>query len=169
MSLTLRQKIESALTAYLQANASTIGLTSGQIVPGRTTAEPEGDWLCVICGQLSPDEDLPQVKRGTVTLHYRSAATKGGSERAAVDTILEKIDTFLMKPSDDNATWSDANPEAGVMRAALNKPASGTDSRTVQPLHLYHVGPSEELGDTETEGWNDQLTYKVVAQPMDSH
>ncbi len=171
MSLTLRRKIEDAVVAYLKANPTPVGIAAAQIFPSANTSEPTGDWLVVAMGKMEPDNDLPRVCRGKLTMTYYSAATKGGSERSAVDTALEKLDTFLMKPTDDtDATgWTDGNREASVLLTALNKPASGSDTRTITPLHFYYFGPAEESGDTDEEGWVDQLTYDVVAQPMNSH
>lgn len=169
MALTLSAKILAAITGYLQANAATIGIASDHIHSGTSTSEPSGDFLVVSLGKLEPHPELPQVKGGKLSLTYHSAGTVGGSERAGVDAILEKLDTFLMKPPDDNATWSQGNPEAGALLAALNKPASGPDSRTIKPLHFYYFGPSEESNDADTEGWQDQLSYDLIAQPMDSH
>jgi hypothetical protein len=169
MSRTLRAKIEDAITAYLKANPTPIGILAAQVFPASSTAEPTGDWLRVEMGPLDPDPDLPQVKRGKLKLTYRTAATKDGSERSTAETSLEKLDTFMLKPVNDDATWSDGNREAGVLLAALNKPLSGADSRTVTPLHIYYLGPSEEANDVEEEGWIDQLVYDVIAQPMNSH
>ena len=169
MSLPLRRKLEEAITGYLKANSATTGIASSQVFAGASTSEPTGDYLVVSMGTLQPDPDLPQVKHGKLTLTYYSAASKDGTERTAVDTAIEKLDTFMMKPPDDDATWSDGNKEAGVLRAALNKPASGPDSRTIKPLHIDYIGPSEESNDADNEGWTDQLVYDVIAQPMDSH
>lgn len=171
MSRPLRRKIELAVTSYLQANAVTIGLTSAAIFHGASTEEPGGDWLCVSMGTLQPHPELPQVKLGKLTIQYKSAATKDGSQRSGVDTILEKVDTFVTKPVDDSSStgWTDGNKECGALLVALNKPLVGSDTRTVTPLHIYYVGPSEEANDCEEEGWVDQLTYDVIAQPMNSH
>lgn len=169
MSLILRRKLEAAVTGYLQANAATIGVASDHIFPAASTGTPTGDYLVVSMDRMDTGPDLAEVKRGTLRLKYYSLATVGGSERAAVDVILQKIDAFMMKPANDNATWSDDNPAGGVLRTALNKPASGADSRTVQPLHIYHIEHAEQTGDVDADGWEDQLAYDIIAQPMNSH
>jgi hypothetical protein len=169
MSLILRRRLENAIVGYLQANAATIGVSSSNIVSAHAQAERPNPCLVVAAMQMQAEEDLERVAEVQLVVQYHSGGTVGGSERATTDTVIEKVNTFLLKPPDDGATWSDSNPEAGALRVALNKPASGTDSRTVQPLHIYDFYASEDNGDILSEGWVDELVYTVKAQPMNSH
>lgn len=169
MSRTLRRKLEDAFVAHLQANAATLGIDSSKIFSARGQTEPAIPFLIVEASNATANDDLSQVAEVEIVIHYRSEGTVGGSERASVDELLDKVHTLIMKPTNDEATWSDSNPEGGALLTALNKPASGPDSRTIKPLHIYDIWPSEDNGDVVTEGWVDQLVYAVVAQPMDSH
>ena len=165
----LRRQLEKALATYLQANAATLGSTSDRIVQAGSQNEPEIPYLIVAVGKGEAHPELAQVQTLPVTLHLRTAASKGGDERDTADQTMSKVHSFLMQPEDPDAQYSDSNPEAGTLLASLNKPAEDPDPRPVKPLHLYLFTPMEDVGDTHEEGWEDQLTYSCIAQPMDSH
>lgn len=169
MSRVLRQKVVAALVGYCQANAATLGISSSKIVPQTSTSEPELDYWVIAVTRAERDPELPEIWMLDVVVQLKSAGTPDGTERTAVDAKLDAMHTLLMQPPDDNATWSQNNPEAGVLLAALNKPASGTDSRAVKPLHIYDLYPADDSSGSHEEGWVDTLRYTVRAQPMDSH
>ncbi len=169
MSRILRSKLEAALVGYCVANAATLGVAADRIVSGRSTGEPELNYWCIYVPKGTADADSPEVCTFEVQFHFKSAATPGGNDLAIVDAALDKMHTLLMQPPDDTKTWSQQNPPGGALLAALNKPPSGTDARAVKPLHIYDITPVESPGDSHNEGWDDQLVYRLLAQPMDSH
>lgn len=169
MSLIVRRKITEAVTAYLKANAATVGVAADNIVSAYSQSERPSPALVVAAMGYQADTSLKQVGTVNLAIQYHAPGTVDGTERDDADTVLEKVHNFLMQPVDNDAAWSDANPEAGAIMAALNKPASGPDDREVTPLHIYDITPSEDNGDIVEEGWIDELVYDVLCQPMDSH
>lgn len=169
---TLRRKIQKAIAGYLTANyASWRTISAVTVVEGDTDTEPALPYLVVSAVAAEDHEILRGVQNIPLVLALKTSVNPGdtgtAASRSAVDAQMYALNNFILLPTNANAAYGDENPFSGVLRAALNKP-SGTDNRTVKPLHIYDLYPSSEAADHAGESWIDALTYMVVAQPSNS-
>jgi hypothetical protein len=173
MSLPIRIKLERALVRYLKSKAvAGTRLASISIVAGHTATEPELPYLVVYVGAAPPHPDLPAetgVRLCKPVFHLKTSASD--EERAKADDRFEELDTFLMEPMNDNVGYSDENKAGGRLLAALNKPASGGDSRPVElrKFHAYDFTPADDQGAHQGAAWHDQRAFDCPCQPFDSH
>jgi hypothetical protein len=172
MSATLRRKITQAVKGYLTSNyASWRTVSAVTVVEGENNEEPELPYLVVACMSGEDHETLRAVQMVPMTLILRTGVNPGltgtAASRANVDTQMKALNDFIVAPSNSGAGFEDSNPFSGALRTALNKP-TGTDNRTVKPLHIYDLYPIAEDSDPGGEAWLDSITYMVVCQPMNS-
>lgn len=184
MNRPLRRKLENLILAYLDANKTgkafaDITFTTGsgttladeiQMDAGTTpqgTAEPDVPF-CAVFVTTQPDQDMPGVHTCTITLHLKTNGTAPAAERLTTDAILRDLHDVLIAPPDDNAAFTDANPDFGALRTFANKPG-GSDTRPTyrKPLHIYGLWLQDTASLNDDEFWHDQITLAGHAQDMD--
>lgn len=169
---TLRRKIQKAVAGYLTSNyASWRTISAVTVVEGDADSEPALPYLVVSAMAAQDHETLRGVQMVPLLLALKVSVNPGdtgtAAARSAVDAQMQALNDFILQPSNTSAAYGDDNPFSGAIRAALNKP-TGTDNRTVKPLHIYDLYPEAENGDPAGEVWIDEITYMVIAQTNNS-
>jgi len=114
--------------------------------------------------------DLITGRRCTVSV-YGLNIVVDGDYRLEIPASGPLRDAYnvLMTPTDDNAAFSDTNPECAAVIAYASKPG-GSDTRPTfrKPLHIYDLWHTTSPSLFDGDAWHDQLVFAGVAQDMDS-
>ncbi len=185
MNRPLKRKLAIATMAYLDSRKTGMVYAGLTIVTGASTTlaqeiagagdvtEPPMPYAAVDVATVA-DPELPGVCAFELVVHLKTSSTDSEdgtpSTRFATDAMLRAIYDVLMTPTNDDAAFSDSNPETAAFRAFANKP-QGTDSRPAYrtPLHIYDMRHTTAPSMFDSDNWHDQLVFAGVAQDMDDH
>ena len=150
--MTLKQKIETALLAYLQPlTEADQPLHSVPVISGHTNAKRKLPSVILYAERSAPNDAFPPGT-GVYDIPVKAyILTQADDEDAAVqDSRVEAVQNRLN--------------DTDALRAALNAPA---ENRPVAGLHIYDLieNPGEEGRDERHFG--DVLNYTAICQGVD--
>lgn len=165
----LHHKLERAIVAWIIANQGEhfpgvriVGAHTSEVETDEDAVKPE---LIVACmkGQPHPEFDgcgrrMPQVVE--CRMHFRVGA-KGNAHEETIAVWLDELEEIITEPAQDGGD------EYSKLIADLNPPASGADTRTIKPLYLYAVHPSDDAGEFDGVVFDEQIGLEIVAQNGD--
>jgi hypothetical protein len=161
--MTLKRKLEVALTAYLTdaIDDADLGIYAGH---DRAPEDEDGisevvfPALIVYAENSLPFEDMPTslgVRSVSMRMEIMVDSTSGDDDdRDRIDAWRDQID--------------EAMGDVAAVQAALNPPATGSDERAIVDLHVYDVIPTGEPSDVKETEWVEQFTYEVIATNGDA-
>jgi hypothetical protein len=160
MSLSLKNKVERAFAEYLPTVLTVGGLN---IYEGHTPPDDSGDdpvevafpALVIYAESSDPHPDMPaEMGIKDVLLRCRFYVESEG-----VDRDETSLDLWKHELEEQMRTIDD-------IQAALNKPESGSDTRTYKEIHFHHVEPASEPSDREGQDWVEELSFTVTVEPL---
>lgn len=195
MNRPLTRKLENAALAYLTANKTGTAFASLTMITSCGTtledeaaydagnkpakpAEPDVPFLAVHA-TVKPDPDAPGCAAIEIIFHLKTAGIGGenteedgsapeSTSRLETDAILRDLFDVIMRPTDDEAAFSDANPACAALLTFANKPG-GSDTRQTyrKPLHIYGLWHTDSPQVNDGTHWHDQIVLSGHAQEMD--
>lgn len=177
--MNLKIKLEHAAFAWLLAGATGSDYDGtdfycsygGKPTDDDGTVPPEQPPFpfVTIMAVTSPDDVLPGVAQFELRVMYHSDAQDSIGSRRSRMAALEAMKARMLQPPDDDATWSDSNPEGGALLTFANKPV-GTDSRDSWrvPLHIYRIEQQSDPSRMAERIFEDELVFIGTAQTMNS-
>lgn len=154
MTLSTSRKVEKAVKLWLE---SSLGISGMNYYEGHEKAdEIETPHLVIYAENSANHPDFPQ-ECGVRQVSLRCKFTVDSIEISRTNLDSWK-DALILKMTDDR----------DAMQTALNKPASGTDSRAVKKIHFHDIELTEEPSDTVETDWIEDCVFQVTCEPLDA-
>jgi hypothetical protein len=154
----LSRKAERALAEYLRSVLVAPGLRvyEGHERQNENQSNPDTECfqlpaLIVYAENAQPFEDAP-VQIRSVRARFQLQVDSTQNDRAFVDETKRAI--------------HDAIFDIAAVQSALNKPATGSDLRTVKGIHFHDLLEASEPSDVQASDWLEEIQSDVIVEEL---